>query len=81
MTAHRYSVDTGACQNSGVSETSNAKKPGYVDNGWPQGADGHADHAVNELAAPVVGALSPFGELEFPQEHIPYVHPSTRVNR
>ena len=64
-----------------MSETSNAKKPGYVDNGWPQAADGSADHAVNELAAPVVGALSPFGELEFPQEHIPYVHPSTRINR
>ncbi|MET9327845.1 hypothetical protein [Tsukamurella sp. NPDC003166] len=64
-----------------MSETSNAKKPGYVDNGWPQANDGHAAHAVNELAAPVVGAMSPFGEVEFPQAHIPYVHPSTRINR
>ncbi|TWS22970.1 hypothetical protein FK268_16375 [Tsukamurella sputi] len=64
-----------------MSETSNAKKAEYVDNGWPGADQGTADHAVTELVAPVVGALSPFGELEFPQEHIPYVHPSTRINR
>nr|WP_040766432.1 hypothetical protein [Tsukamurella sp. 1534] len=58
-----------------------AKKSAYVDNGWPGASDGHADHAVSEFAAPVVGALSPFGELTFPQDHIPYVHPTTRINR
>ena len=77
-----------------MSETSNAKKAGYVDNGWPQSADGSADHAVNELAAPVVGALSPFGELVFPKgieriEDFPNLFtamqrkrwPSTRIER
>ncbi|GAB3132181.1 hypothetical protein GCM10027289_19670 [Tsukamurella serpentis] len=64
-----------------MSETSNTKKAAYVDNGWPGAQSGAADHAVTEFAAPVVGALSPFGDLTFPQEHVAYVHPVTRVNR
>lgn len=62
-----------------MSETSKPHKPGYVDNGWPEGS--HDDHAVTELVAPVVGALSPFGDVEFPQAHVPYVHPNTKINR
>ncbi|CAM3882722.1 MULTISPECIES: hypothetical protein [Tsukamurella] len=62
-----------------MSETTNdKKKAGYVDNGWPA-AEG--DHAVSEFAAPLVGALSPFGDVQFPEAHIPYVHPNTRINR
>lgn len=62
-----------------MSETTNEKsKAGYVDNGWP---NPEGEHEVSEFAAPLVGALSPFGDLTFPQAHIPYVHPSTRINR
>jgi hypothetical protein len=57
------------------------KKNQYVDNGWPEIADG--DHAVSELATDRTGALSPFGELVFPlpAEELPYLHPVTVVNR
>ncbi len=57
------------------------KKKQYVDNGWPEvSAD---DHAVSELATDRTGALSPFGELEFPlpAETLPYTHPVTVVNK
>lgn len=50
-----------------------------VDPTWPEGPDG--EHPVSELTADVQGSLSPFGELEFPLEQVPYVHPSTEVNR
>lgn len=58
-----------------------AQKSRYVDNGWP--ATGPDDHAVSELATDRTGALSPFGEVEFPQpsENLPYLHPVTVVNR
>ncbi len=36
---------------------------------------------VTELTCEVQGNLSPFGELEFPLDQIPYVHPVTEVNR
>ncbi|MQY19312.1 hypothetical protein [Nocardia macrotermitis] len=58
-----------------------SKKP-YVDNGWPQLANG--DHAVTELSSARSGGLSPFGEdTEFPvpAEEIAYVHPHTVINR
>ena len=67
----------GACHNVSVAE----KKKQYVDNGWPEvSAD---DHAVSELATDRTGALSPFGELEFPlpAESLPYTHPVTVVNK
>ena len=67
----------GACHNVSVAE----KKKQYVDNGWPEvSAD---DHAVSELATDRTGALSPFGELEFPlpAESLPYMHPVTVVNK
>ncbi|MFD5176379.1 hypothetical protein ACFWM1_11275 [Nocardia sp. NPDC058379] len=58
-----------------------SKKP-YVDNGWPQVADG--EHAVTELSATRAGNLSPFGEdTEFPvpASKLPYIHPQTVINR
>ncbi|HVQ50157.1 MAG TPA: hypothetical protein VMS92_08930 [Mycobacterium sp.] len=58
------------------------QKTRYVDPGWPA-TDGDDDHPISELAADRTGALSPFGELEFPQpaDELPYVHPVTVVNR
>ncbi|UGT39878.1 hypothetical protein LTV02_28015 [Nocardia yamanashiensis] len=57
------------------------KKP-YVDNGWPETANG--DHAVTELSSTRSGSLSPYGEdTEFPlpADQLPYVHPHTVINR
>lgn len=58
-----------------------AERTKYVDNGWP--ASGPDDLAVSELATDRAGALSPFGELEFPLpiDDLPYLHPVTVVNR
>ena len=69
-----------ACDNVGVAD--NKGKNRYVDPGWPV-LDGDDDHAVSELATDRTGALSPFGELVFPQpaDELPYVHPVTVVNR
>ena len=41
------------------------------------------DHAVSEAATDRTGALSPFGELTFPQpaDELPYVHPITVINK
>ncbi|WP_020502154.1 hypothetical protein [Sciscionella marina] len=47
-----------------------------VDPAWPQG-DGHP---VTELAADRQGSLSPFGEVTFPVDDLPYVHPETEIN-
>jgi hypothetical protein len=57
------------------------RKTRYVDNGWP--TSDPDDHAVSELATDRTGALSPFGDVEFPvpADHLPYVHPVTVVNR
>lgn len=51
-----------------------------IDPAWPaEGPDD--DHPVTELLADVQGSLSPFGEVSFPLDDVPYVHPSTQVNR
>jgi len=70
-----------ACHNMHVAENK-AEKNRYVDPGWPE-LDGDDDHAVSELATDRTGALSPFGEVAFPQpaDDLPYVHPITVVNR
>ncbi|WP_031464705.1 hypothetical protein [Sciscionella sediminilitoris] len=47
-----------------------------IDPAWPQG-DGHP---VTELAADRQGSLSPFGEVTFPVDDLPYVHPETEIN-
>jgi hypothetical protein len=59
----------------------NERNTRYVDNGWP--TTDPDDHAVSELATDRTGALSPFGEVEFPvpSADLPYVHPVTVVNR
>ena len=66
------------CQNDAVAEKSKTR---YVDNGWP--TRDPDDHAVSELAADRVGALSPFGDVTFPlpASDLPYLHPVTVVNR
>jgi hypothetical protein len=70
----------GICHNVGVAEDNGQKKQ-YVDPGWPELGDD--DHAVSELATDRTGALSPFGELEFPlpADELPYVHAVTVVNK
>ena len=67
------------CQNGPVADKTH--KARYVDNGWP--TRDPEDHAVSELAADRVGALSPFGDLEFPlpAADLPYLHPVTVVNK
>ncbi len=64
-----------------MSSVAEKKKNQYVDNGWPEVADD--DHAVSELATDRTGALSPFGDVEFPlpAERLPYLHPVTVVNK
>ncbi|MCU1684477.1 MAG: hypothetical protein JWQ81_5216 [Amycolatopsis sp.] len=53
-------------------------KTNRVDPTWPTGAEG--EHPVTELAADRQGALSPFGDLTFPLEAVPYTHPETEIN-
>ena len=55
-----------------------AKKNG-IDPSWPAAKPG--EHPVSELAADRQGALSPFGDITFPLENVPYVHPETEINR
>lgn len=57
----------------------NSKKKAGVDPTWPQVGDG--EHPVTELAADRQGALSPFGDVSFPLEAVPYVHPETEINK
>jgi hypothetical protein len=59
----------------------NERKTRYVDNGWP--TTDPDDHPVSELATDRTGALSPFGDVEFPlpSTDLPYLHPVTVVNR
>ena len=52
---------------------------GRIDPSWPQLPEG--EHPVTELASPVQGSLSPFGDVEFPLDEVPYVHPVTEINR
>ena len=56
-----------------------AKRSKGVDPRWPD----TGDHAVSEFNADRQGALSPFGEVEFPLsgDQLPYVHPTTVINR
>lgn len=61
---------------------SNAKKNGYVDAGWPTNLP-EGQHAMTELVATHAGALSPYGDVEFPVplSQINYVHPHTVINK
>lgn len=58
-----------------------SKSSGWgTDPTWPQ-SDGD-DHPVTELNSDRQGALSPFGDLEFPlpSSTLPYQHPKTVIN-
>lgn len=50
-----------------------------VDPTWPESSDG--DHPVTELNSDRQGALSPFGDIEFPLPSTPYNHPTTVINK
>ena len=52
-----------------------------VDPAWPELPDG--EHPVTELASPAQGALSPFGDVQFPlpEDELGYVHPHTEINK
>ena len=54
-------------------------RPGRVDPTWPDLPDG--EHPISEFAASMQGSYSPFGDLEFPLDEVPYVHPHTVINR
>ncbi len=64
-----------------VADIVETKTGRYVDPGWP--TTDPDDHAVSELVADRVGALSPFGETTFPlpADELPYLHPVTVVNK
>jgi len=50
-----------------------------VDPTWPELPEG--ENPVTELSTDVQGALSPYGEIQFPLPSVPYVHPTTVINR
>ena len=58
-----------------------AKNVHLVEPTWGQSDDGGPP--LTELTSESAGALSPFGELVFPQpaDDLPYVHPVTVVNK
>ena len=56
-----------------------AAREGRIDPTWPELPDG--EHPVSGLASPRQGSLSPFGDVEFPLDEVPYVHPVTEINR
>lgn len=72
-----HAVEGVKCHNERMA---NVKK--YVDPGWPTSVPGDG-HAVTELSSKVVGASSPFGDIELPipPEKVLYVNPYTRINR
>lgn len=56
------------------------KRTERTDPAWP---DHGGAQPVTELAAPLQGALSPFGDIQFPlpADELPYVHPVTKINK
>lgn len=54
-------------------------KKDRIDPEWPKVADG--DHPVSEILADKQGALSPFGNTNFPLDTVPYKHPVTEINK
>ncbi|MGQ0837023.1 hypothetical protein [Actinokineospora sp.] len=57
-----------------------AAKSHRVDPDWA-GDDDHGTHPVSELTSDRQGAMSPFGDLAFPLDSVPYEHPVTEINR
>lgn len=50
-----------------------------IDPTWPETPAG--EYPVSELAADRQGALSPYGEVTFPLDSVPYEHPHTEINK
>ena len=65
-----------------MGDMADVEKKHFVDPGWPQNLP-EGKHAVTELIAEDAGALSPYGDAEFPipAEELNYVHPYTVINR
>ena len=53
-----------------------APHPDRLDPNWPK-----EDHPLSELCAPIQASFSPYGEIEFPVDEVPYEHPVTEINR
>jgi hypothetical protein len=53
---------------------------GRIDPYWPADDD-NGQHPVSELASDRQGASSPYGDLVFPLEAVPYEHPVTEINK
>ncbi|WP_408640360.1 hypothetical protein [Saccharomonospora marina] len=58
---------------------SDDRKRKRIDPTWPEVPVG--EHPVSELAADRQGALSPFGDVTFPLDSVPYEHPHTEINK
>ncbi|GGM43493.1 hypothetical protein GCM10012275_13090 [Longimycelium tulufanense] len=58
-----------------------ARRTERTDPTWPDLPNG--ENPVTELASPLQGALSPYGEVTFPlpSDELPYRHPVTEINR
>ena len=52
---------------------------GRIDPNWPNLPEGQ--HPLTELLGTVQGNMSPFGDLEFPLDQVPYEHPVTEINK
>ncbi len=65
-----------------MSSMSKAKKNGYVDPGWPTDLP-EGQHAMTEIVATLAGAMSPYGDVDFPVDPstLNYVHPTTVINK
>jgi len=63
---------------SDLETVSDGKRSARIDPAWPT-----VPHPVSEVAASLQGALSPFGDVEFPvpAEELPYEHPVTKINK
>ena len=55
-------------------------KSDRVDPHW-KADDENGHHPVSELVADRQGALSPYGDLTFPLDAVPYTHPVTKINK
>lgn len=53
---------------------------GRIDPSWASNLP-EGEHPVSALASPVQGSLSPFGDIEFPLDQVPYEHPHTEINK
>ncbi|MBP2475040.1 hypothetical protein JOF53_003912 [Crossiella equi] len=58
----------------------NERHADRIDPTWPEGPS-EKEHAVSELVSHLQGAQSPYGEVTFPVEAVPYTHPTTVINR